>query len=860
MSVNKHIIVILLLLFCSGLAAQNVTGVEGVVIDAENEETLPAVEVYFVGTTIGTITDLDGNFKLENTSGLITVSFKMLGYKTQILSLRPNHIMKDVKIKLEPDVYNLNEITIKPPKRTKENKYRRKNNPAVELINNVIAHKGEGRIGAEENYKVNSYEKLTMALDRFDVDFDSSKFWSQFKFIEKYIDTSQFNTTPTLIMSLRETLSEDYFNGQTKKEKRYIKAKRFQGVEEILEKEGLSSNIDAMFTKVNIFDNDIEIMLNRFVSPLSSSLAVSYYHYYIMDTIEIDGSQCIDLAFAPVNTQSYGFTGHLYIVNDSTYALKKYSIKTPPHINMNFVSDLAIEQTFTKNDEGLWINGKTNTFVKFYLFKKMRQVYAHHMLYQYGFESGVQTTDSLSTSTDGNVIEAENARKFGKAEWNSMRPEELSGKEVFIDSLLPELRRIPKFNATISAVEILASGYVATNKSRSKSKFDFGPIYNTISYNSLEGIRIRLGGMSTTNLAEKWFMNGYIAFGCRDLRFKHNAMLIYSFNKKDYHPFESLRHALYLSTYYDVEIPGQTFSLLDRDNIFMSLSIGSPTTRMQYVRRTKLRYEKEWANRFSIDMWFQHENNEAAGSMRYERINADGSLTPIKYYNNIEYGLQLRFAPGEPIYNNRLGKESPFNLSKDAPVIRLTHRIGLMEYKYIYNCTEISAEKRFWLSSFGHIDAILQTGIVWNKVPYPKLYMPNSNQSLFMTPNSFSLMEPMEFIMDQYAVFFATYYMKGWIFNRIPLIKKLRLREVASFGMVYGGLSQKNNPLLLHEGLYAMPQGASPIGKVPYMEMSVGIENIFKFIRIDYVRRLSYVQGLSGWKKNGIRFTFRLTI
>jgi hypothetical protein len=424
---------------------------------------------------------------------------------------------------------------------------------------------------------------------------------------------------------------------------------------------------------------------------------------------------------------------------------------------------------------------------------------------------------------------------------------------------LPELRRIPRFDATIRAIEIVASGYVATNADRSKSKFDFGPVFNTVSYNSLEGIRLRIGGMTTTNLHPRWFMNGYMAFGFRDLRLKYNATLIRSFNEKDYHPYESLRHALYLTSYYDVEVPGQTYSLFDRDNVFMSFSMGNPTQRMQYVRRTKIQYEKEWANRFSINTWLQHENNEAAGDLHYERINSDGSLSNVKYYNNLEYGLQLRFAPGEPLYNNRLGKESPFNLAKDAPVISLTHTMGLMENRFFYNRTEISAEKRFWLSAFGHIDATVQTGIIWNQVPYPKLYIPNSNQSLFLTPKSFSLMQPMEFMMDQYVAFFGTYYLKGWILNRVPLIKKLRLREVLAFNAVYGGLSQKNNPLLMHEGLYAMPEGCSPMGKTPYMEMSVGVENILKFIRVDWVHRLSYTEGLSAKEKNGVRLTFRLT-
>ena len=850
---------LLLLLSPISLLAQAKTGASGVVVDAQTGETLPSVQVYFMGTTIGTISNLDGEFYIENAQGLVTLAFQIIGYKTQIVNLKANKMLKDQRIKLEPDVYGLQEIVVKPQRLTREERYRRKGNPAVELIRKVIDHKNANRIVSVDCFRSNSYEKLIMALDRFDVDFDSSGFWNQFRFLEKYIDTSQFNTTPTLTVSLRETLAENDYQSHPHQERRHIVARRFQGVDDILDREGLATNIDAMFTKVNIFDNDIEIMLNRFVSPLSSTLAVSYYHYYIMDTLDVDGNRCIDLAFAPVNPQSYGFTGHLYIMNDSTYALKKYSIKVPPHINMNFISDMAIEQSFNKLPNELWASDKTNTYVRFYLFKNMRQIYAHHTLYQYDYEIGAMMPDSLLVNMNANESVSDSVRKYVRSQWNAMRPLELTGKESVIDSLMPELRRIPKFDAIIRVGEVVVSGYLATNRDRQKSKFDFGPLYNTLSYNGLEGIRLRVGGMTTTNLHPHWFMNGYLAFGFKDLRLKHNTTLIYSFNDKMYHPYESLRHALYLSTYYDVEVPGQTYSLFDRDNVFMSFSMGSPTQRMQYVRRTKLRYEKEWPNRFSIDTWVQHENNEAAGTLHYERINADGTLSNVKYYNDFQFGLTLRFAPGEPLYNNRLGKESPFNLSKDAPVISLTHTMGYMDNQFFYNRTDINAEKRFWLSAFGHIDATVQTGIIWSQVPYPKLYIPNSNQSLFLTPKSFSLMQPMEFVMDQYVAFFGTYYLKGWIFNRIPLVKHLKLREVASFNMVYGGLSQKNNPTLMHEGLYVLHEGCSPMGKMPYMEMSLGVENIFKFIRVDWVHRLSYTDGLSTKEKNGVRLTFRLT-
>lgn len=830
------------------------TGASGIVLDAETGESLPFVQIYFMGTTIGTTTDMDGHFSLTNQQGLVTMTIQMIGYKTEFLTVKIHHVQKDMVIKLQPDIYGLQDVVVTPKSAQKE-KYRRKGNPAVDLIRNVIAHKDSNRLEGTTDYQVETYEKMIMALDRFDIDFEKNKFNQKFSFLQQYIDTSQFNTTPVLTVSLREAMSDEYYDRSTKSYKRHIKAKRLQGIEKILDQEGLATNIDAMFARFSIFDNDIELMLNRFVSPLSSTMAVSYYKYYIMDTLMVDQTPCIDLAFVPVNSESYGFTGHLYITLDSTYSLKKYAINVPPHINMNFVSDLSIEQSFQQLPTGQWAAQELHTYVRFYLFKKMRQVYAHQTV---AFDHYTPLHNDDHPQLDNEVVEALDARTYTAADWLTMRPLPLTGKEAFIDSIMVELNKIPSFRAIIKSVQIIGSGYAPTSTARSNSYFDIGPLWNTISYNSLEGVRLRVGGMTTANLHNRWFMNGYIALGCKDLRLKYKATLIHSFVEKEYHPYESLRHALSLSTSYDVEVPGQSFAYIDRDNLFMSFNF-QPPRNMQYVRRTKLNYEKEWENRLALDAWILHENNEAAGTMRYNRINADGTTSAVKYFNAFEAGIQLRWAPGEPLCKNRLGKESVFNLAKDAPVIKLSHTVGYMD-QFWYNHTEFSAEKRFWLSSFGHIDLMLQSGIIWNKAPFPKLYVPQSNQSLFLTPNTFQMMKPMEFLMDQYVSLHATYYLKGWIFNRIPYWNKLKLREVISFSGIYGGLSPKNTPTFHSDGLYQLPDGTSPMGKLPYLEMTVGVENILKFIRIDYVRRLTYTEGLSGWQLNGMRFTFRFSL
>ncbi len=281
---------------------------------------------------------------------------------------------------------------------------------------------------------------------------------------------------------------------------------------------------------------------------------------------------------------------------------------------------------------------------------------------------------------------------------------------------------------------------------------------------------------------------------------------------------------------------------------------------MQYARRVGLRYEHEWENRLRVDAWMQYSDIEPAGALQYKRIGANGATTMVSRFADWQAGVQLRYAPGEPLYNNRLGQESPFNLNKDAPVFRIRHTVGRIDHRFTYQRTDIIAEKRFWLSSFGHIDTRLHTGVVWNRAPLPALFTPQSNLTLYLSPNRFTLMRPMEFVADQWVALHATYYLKGWLLNRIPLLNKLKLREVLSFSGIYGSLSPKNNPRFGHEGLYSLPEGTTLFSTTPYLEVGIGVENILRCIRVDYERRLTYTDGLRGRDLGGIRIGFRLTI
>ena len=855
----RYIILIALLQAVAGIFlshAQSFTSASGIVKDSITGEPLPFVSVYFDGSTIGAMTDDNGTFTLQNNQGYTKLAAASLGYDTKFIDLKPGKKNDNLEVLLKPTAFEISEVVVKP----KREKYTRKDNPAVELIKKVIAHKNDNRIEAKPEYQTEVYEKLSLSLDNFNPNLDKNKFLKKFKFIKNYLDTSEFNGKPILTVSVRENLSDFYYRKSPKAEKTIVRAKRMQGIDKTLDDGGgITSNLEEIFKSINIFDNNIPILLNRFVSPLSSTLATTYYHYYIMDTLDVGGDKCVDLAFVPANSESYGFTGRLYITLDGNYAVKKVLLNTPANINLNWVDKLRIEQEFKQMPDSTWVLDQENTFVNFYVVKGTQQLYAHQLRNYDNYNFNVQNADSVFGLLGALHVLPE-ATAQPDTFWTHNRPIPLKEKEDALKDLLGQLRKVPAFNAIIKTAEILITGYIPTANDKKVTKFDFGPMNTTFSANHLEGFRMRVGGMTTANLNPYWFASGYLAYGTNDRKIKYNLKLTHSFTKKEYHEGENPVNNLSFIQEYDVYTPGQDFLFTSKDNIFVAWKVGEPVTKLQYIRKSVLQYEKEWLNGLTWKSWIMNQNNEAAGTLQYIKRDESGNLYHIKDFTTSEIGTQLRFAPGERAYNGRSGKESVFNLSKDAPVFKLSHQLGIkgvLGGDYNYNHTEISAEKRIWLSSFGHIDAQIKAGKVWDKVPFPLLILPNTNQSITIQPEAFHMMNALEFVTDQYVSFNATYYLKGWILNRIPGIKWLRLREVLSFNMIYGGLTDKNNPTLT-PGLFLLPDGTQPLGSTPYMECSVGLENIFKILRIDYYRRLTYLDH-PDIKKGGIRIALRFT-
>lgn len=868
-AILKRLALVLCLVLSIGTAwgQRTAAPISGTVTDAKTGEPLAFVQIALPGATRGTITDMEGRFDLSATAEDTVLHFRMVGYRPHTVVLKRKSSRR-LKVAMQPETTTLQEVNV-TAKKGRGERYRRKNNPAVELVKKVIAHKEANSVMSSPMFSRRVFSKLNMCLDQFHPDFEKHRFWKHFPFVEKYIDRAEFDNAEILHFSIRERLQTQNYQaepepGQLFNMRTLTTAYRADGVDVNMSQEGLDDDLDALFPTIDIFDNEIALMSVRFVSPLSTLLATTFYHYYITDTVEIDGQRCIELSFVPSSKGNFGFVGSMYIVADSSYAVRRYAMRVPEAVDLNFVRDLNVMQSFEPDSAGHYLPTRTDTYGRFYIGKRLRQIYAHQMrlCYDYSFDTLLPQADSLFSALSS-TAELPDAHRMLRKDWNAQRPVALSLSETFLDSMRYELARIPSIRFTIHTVEALATGYVPTHRSRDSSRFDIGPLYNMVSHNGIEGLRLRAGGMSRARLNPRNFFDGYVAYGFNDRQPKFSLNLYHTFEPKRRFAKEGPLGYVSFHAGYDIESPGLSFDQYDRDNIMMWSNREVPA---QYVADVQLRLRKQWPNFIGIDTWLGVQRIVPTGMLNYYRIvglaEAGGiDVERVNLLHHLQWATNLTLSPGGINVSGRTGETSLLNLTRGATFLTLSHEMGLLDGFY-YNRSSLSLVSRLWFAAFGYLDLIGGGGIVWNPVPMPKLFVPNGNGSVFLSERSFNTMEPMEFIMDRYLSLFATYHAKGLVLNHLPLIKRLRLREVVGFRVLWGGMSDMNNPLGNDgrgtAGLYLLPEGAHFLTDTPYMEYSLGIENILKFIRVDYVRRLTYLQ--EGRPKHAVRVTLQFTM
>ena len=850
----KSFLLFLLLGCCISVSAQNI---QGVVTDSLTNEPIPYLSVFYEGKGVGSITDNDGNYKVETRKGWNKLTFSAVGYVTKVVNIIPG-VTKNLNVRMRPDDIMLDEVVVKP----KREKYSRKNNPAVELMKKVIAHKKNNKLSENDYYQYNKYQKITMSLNDVTPEMLEKGMYKKMPFLKDQIELCEETNKFILPISVDETASQKIYRKHPKSEKTIIKGMSSTGVNELFATgDMLSTVLKDVFTDVNIYDNDIRLLQYPFISPISSSDAISFYKFYIMDTTFVDKDKCFHLTFVPNNSQDFGFTGHLYVLADSSYTVKKCTMNLPKKSGVNFVDNMDIIQEFEQLPNGEWVLKTDDMIVEMTLMKIMQgfQIRRTTRYSDYAFD---ELPQQLFKRKGAEIKEAD-AMMRGDDFWNQYRPVPLTQTESSMDMLVKRLEQMPGFKYVIFVLKAFIENFVETGTKEHPSKVDIGPVNTMISNNYIDGLRLRMSAQTTANLNPHLFFKGYYAYGFKDHRSKYMGEVEYSFNKKEYLPREFPKNSITFSYQYDVMSPTDKFLKTDKDNVFVSFKT-STVDQMSYVRNIALKYENETQFGLKTTVEVKHSTDEPTGGLAY--ITNDDQKTLVPEIQTMEASLAFRYAPGETFVNT---KQRRIPVSFDAPVFTLSHTAGfkgVLGGEYNYNLTEIGLYKRFWFSSWGKIDMFVKGGAQWNKVPFPLLIMPAANLSYILQRETFNLINNMEFLNDRYASLDVSWDLNGKIFNRIPLLKKLKWREAIGFKMLYGHLTDKNNPMK-HPGdseLFLFPtRDGRPTSfvmdpKTPYMECSVGIHNIFKILHIDYVRRLNYLDHPDA-NKWGVRFMVMIT-
>ena len=820
------------------------THISGLLVDSITNEPLPFAAVFLKGSDRGTMTDENGRFEINTSVNFINVSVSLMGYNNKEVFVTKGE-SNNITIQLVPTGVALNELVVKP----KKEKYSKKNNPAVAFAKRVMAKKKQYDPKNHPYYSFEKYYKLTCGLTGFSNDKES---WilKKFKFLHEFMDTSEVSGKRILPMSIKERVSTESYRLNPESHKEYIKGVKRAGIDEVFDEESIQRFLEDVFREINIFSNDVTFMQNRFVSPLSN-IGIDFYKYYLNDTVTINGVKCIDLSFSPFNPQSFGFNGRIYVVaDDTTMFVKKVKMNVPKDINLNYVEKIYIEQDFEKAPDGSRLKTRDDMTVEFRIIPATQELYARRVAI-YSDHSFEKPQDESIFKKEATKITAADANYMPEEFWKDNRKTPIKESENSVKHILARLRQVPLFYWGEKVVVTLVSGYIPTSK---ESKFDFGPMNTTISGNTLEGLRLKTGGMTTANLNDHLFARGYVAYGFGDKKWKYSGQLEYSFNKKKYHNLEFPIHSLRLLHKYDLDHLGQHYLYTNDDNVFLALK-RMPDKAVTYKRTSELEYKLETESGFSIAAGMKFDIQEASKFIPF----VDGYGKTYDNYKETSFNITLRYAPGETFYQTKTYR-IPINL--DAPVFTLSHTYapkGFLGSKYCINKTEVGVQKRFWLSAFGYTDIILKGGKIWSNVAFPDLMLPNANLSYTIQPESFVLMSPMEFMNDRYLSWDITYWANGAIFNRLPLIKYLKLREAFSFRGLYGKLKDSNNPANNLELLrFPDMNNSSPMDKTPYMEMGVGIDNILTCLRVDYVWRLTYMNR-ANIDRRGLRIQLHFT-
>jgi len=796
---------------CSIVHAQS-TKVSGLITDAITGEPLPFVNVGFVDSKIGTATDMDGRYVIDTYYATDSLLITFVGYVDRAMRVKKDQVQV-IDVQLQQGSEQLVEFVVRPSEE----------NPAWAILRRVVRNKPVNNREKLAAYQYEAYNKIEFDLNNITEEFTNKKLFEPFAFIFDNIDST--DAKPYLPIFMTESLSDVYYRQEPKVQREVIRGTKVSGIEN----ESIAQFMGDMYQNVNIYENFLVIFGKNFVSPIADG-GRGFYDYYLTDSAYVGKYWCYKIEFKPKRVQELAFQGEMWI-NDTTYAVRRIEAGIAQGANLNFVQSFMVRQEYDQVQNEVWMLTRDELVVDLNIIRDRGRLNRNAVQGFYGRRNATyrdfvinQPRDEAFYEGVDQVVMEIDPLSLGADYWDTHRHVPLTKKENDIYHMVDTMKTIPRFRTYVDIVTTIISGYYV------KGKIELGPYFTTISFNPVEGMRLRLGGRTSNDFSTWVEFEGYTAYGFTDERFKF-GLATRGFITK--HP-----RLLYRAAYkHDIEQLGQSVNAFRNDNILGSVFRRNPNTKLTDVEEWKVSLEREWFTGFTNEVMLRYRTLQPLGDLSYERFRFEPEpiLQNVGSLRTAEVSLNTRFAYNEKYVSGEFDRVAiGFN---KWPTLELHLAYGapqLFDSGYEYSKVVGRIYKRWQLGPVGWMRTTVEGGRIYGTLPYPLLIIHSGNETFYLDDASYNTMNFFEFLSDRYVQLFAEHHFEGLFFNRIPLLRRLKWREVATFKSVVGDLDPKHNDaLLLLPGMYSLYNG-------PFMEASAGVENIFKVLRFDIVWRLRY--------------------
>ncbi len=799
LKLNQLYLVILPVLFPASIFAQTI--ISGTVYDNKNHEPLPFVNVVFQHSTVGTITDFEGKYYIKTNHPTDVLIATSLGYEIQQLPIVKDKAQQ-IDFYLDETSVNIEEVVVRPGE-----------NPAFRILDSIKEYRKQNNPDRFESYQYKAYNKLRLDLNNVGEKFKDRKIFKQFQFVFDHMDSSEVFGKNYLPILISESVSRFYFQKSPPIEKEVIEAFKISGIEN----NTVSQFSGKMYQRLNVYDNFITLFEPGFVSPIAD-FGKLYYKYYLEDSATLDGSWCYKIAFKPKRTQERTFFGYFWVA-DTAWAIKKIQLRVSSDVNINFMNDMVAINEYQKINDSVWFLSQEDMLIDFNLTDK---TYGFFGRKQASYEDVVfnkKIPDKVADMLTNTYID-EDSLERDEEYWNANRAIELDSQDANIYTMVDSVKEVPAFKTIYSFIELLFDYYYVVGP------VEIGPYYTFYSNNPIEGNRFKFGARTSNDFSTKYRFGGYLAYGTKDKAFKYGAQGEIMFNKNP-------RRRLEVSHYNDMRQLGKSQNAFMDDNILQTILRRRQNYKLTMMEQYSATYEHEWFQGFSNMLNFSYSRIFPTEYVPFNTLNNEGTISPLSSLATSEITLSTHFAYKEKFL---LGKFERVSLGSIYPSldIDLTYSpAGLFDNRYEYFKLKAKIYDKMEVNPFGYTKYWITAGKIFGKVPYPLLELHEGNETYAYDIYAYNMMNYYEFASDEYVSLFAEQHFQGFFLNKIPLLRRLEWREVASAKFLVGRISDSNKYIM------EFPVGLQELSK-PYVEAGIGLENIFKLFRVETVWRLSY--------------------